>query len=221
MYNRPLNWWWYSPRLRVTFISASFRSRIPWSTRSKALRKSMNKACTPFLSCELSVALNQFCKIQAKADTVDRSVVNACWLSLICRSELFNLSCSFSRTLANWGSIEVWQKSFSVSVEGHTLEIGVTKACLYRVGYLHWVVLLQMISWTTAASSSQKRFSNHAGISSELVAFLGFSCLNAALTWLIDGTGGGFLSQKRCYICETRNSSHVKVFSWSCENILQ
>ena len=48
-------------KLLFTLSSASFLRRMPWSTKSKAFRKSKNNACTPDLpSFELSVALYQF-----------------------------------------------------------------------------------------------------------------------------------------------------------------
>ena len=77
----------------VTFISGNFHNKIPWSTRQKALGKSMNNARTPFLSRKLSAVLNQ---LQANANTVDRSLLNAFGLSCFFRTKLFNLSCIFS-----------------------------------------------------------------------------------------------------------------------------
>jgi hypothetical protein len=41
-----------------------------------------------------------------------------------------------------------------MSVGGRTLGTGVTNAAFYIVGYLHCVMLLQIISCTTGASSS-------------------------------------------------------------------
>ena len=65
-----------------------------------------------------------------------------------------------------------------------------TRACLYAVGYLHCTMLAQIMSCTTGTSSSQYRLSTHPGISSDLVAFFGFSCFKAALTKPIEGVGG-------------------------------
>ena len=68
------------------FISASLNSRILWSTKSKALRKSRNIVWTPFPpSLELSVTSYQFCIIEIRAETVVRPLAKACWLFFISR----------------------------------------------------------------------------------------------------------------------------------------
>ena len=90
-----------SHMLFVTFILANFHNKLPWFTMWKALQKSMNRTCTPFLlSRRLSVTLNQFCDLDVKADAIDHLAVNGCWLAFIFKSELFNLRWSFSRTFA-------------------------------------------------------------------------------------------------------------------------
>ena len=54
-----------------------------------------------------------------------------------------------------------------------------------------------MMLCTTKANSSLKRFSNHAGIPSAPIAFLGLRCLSVDLTCPTDGNGGG-TSFRRC-----------------------
>ena len=142
----------HSQKLFDTFFWASFLKRKPSSSRSIALQKSINnyKTWIPILSSrEFSVLLNQFWLMLASADTVDLPCVNACWLSLILRSPLFNLSWMISKILASCGNTEIWRKSLSMSLSGYTLGTGVTNACLYRVGYLAWKMLEHLMLWIT------------------------------------------------------------------------
>ena len=69
----------HSQKLFDTFIWASFLKSNPWSTRSNALQKSINKTWIPILpSREFSVLLNQFWVMLASADSVDLPCVNVC-----------------------------------------------------------------------------------------------------------------------------------------------
>ena len=115
----------HNQKLLFTLSSASFLKRIPWSTKSKALRKSRNTTCTPDLpSFELSVALNQFWDKSDNADTVDRFSVKSCWVLLIRISDLFKSSWCFSISLAIWGRIDTCRKSLSISLGQFTFGIG-------------------------------------------------------------------------------------------------
>ena len=63
------------------------------------------------------------------------------------------------------------------------------------------------------ANSSLKRFSNHAGIPSAPVAFLGLRCLSVDLTCPTDGNRGGTSFRKRETVCTSggavgQTSSH-------------
>ena len=94
--------WIHSQRFLLILSSASFLMSIPWSTMSKAFLKSKKRAWTPMRpSGELSVALNHIWEIQARADTVDRFCIKACWLFLISRSCLCKDNWSFSNTFAS------------------------------------------------------------------------------------------------------------------------
>ena len=77
-----------------------------------------------------------------------------------------------------------------MSFGGFILGTGQIKACLYIFGNLHVVILQHIMSWMTGASSSLKRLSNHAGILSIPVAFLGLRCLSETLICPIDGVEG-------------------------------
>ena len=135
--------------------SASFLRSIPWSTMSKAFLKSKKRAWAPMRpSGELSVALNHFWEIQARADTVDRFCIKACWLFLTSRSCLCKDNWSFSSTFASCGRTDIWRKSLSISFGGFTFGTGQINACLYGFGYLHWMILAHMMLCTTRASSS-------------------------------------------------------------------
>jgi hypothetical protein len=159
----------------------------------------MNSAWTPFLAlCVLSVTLNQFCEMLVSADTVDRLLVKACWLSFI-------------REL---GRLDIWRKSFSISLGGLTFGTGITKECLYAVGYSHYFILSQIMSWTMAASYSQYRLSTHAGIPSDPVAFLEFtSCFKAVLTCPIEVVGGF-----SCLSDDATSSRLGIMISWSFDH---
>ena len=108
--------------------------------------------------------------------------------------------------------MDIWRKSLSMSFVGLTLRTGVTKAYLYTDGYLHWIILAQIILWTTGASSSQYRLSTHPGIMSDPVAFLRFSCFKAALTRSIESVGGFLLLNWLLYFFKTWNYCFRKVW---------
>lgn len=77
----------HNRKLLVTCNSASFLGTIPWSTRANALRKSRKSAWTAIHPwCVLSVALSQFCNIQASTDTADWPSVKACWFNFLLSS---------------------------------------------------------------------------------------------------------------------------------------
>ena len=138
------------------FISASLNSRILWSTKSKALRKSRNIVWTPFPpSLELSVTSYQFWIIEIRAETVDRPIAKACWLFFISRPWILSFSCSFSSIVANWGSSEICRKSLLISFGCCILGTGEIIACLYAVGYLDCINLLVMILCAAGVNSSQ------------------------------------------------------------------
>ena len=110
---------------------------------------------------------------------------------LISRSCLCKDNRSFSSTFASCGRTDIWRKSLFLSFGGFTFGTGQINACLYRFGYLHWMMFAHMMLCTTRASSSLKRFNSHAGTPSIPVAFLGFRCLNVHFTCLMEGKGGG------------------------------
>ena len=114
----------------LTPIPASFVSKIPWSTKSKALQKSTNNACTPLNELPWSVALYQSCLMLASAVTVDLPLVNACCEALILRSLWLSFNCVFSRTLATCGSTEICLKSVFMSAGLVTFGTGLMSACL-------------------------------------------------------------------------------------------
>ena len=145
----------HNQKLLFTLSSASFHKRIPWSTTSKAFRKSRNSACTPDLpSFELSVALYQFWDTNENADVVDLPSVKPCWVLLNKISDLFSSHWCLSCNLAIWGRMDTCRKSFSISLGQLTLGIGVIRACLYDTGNFHSLILQQIMSWTTGANSS-------------------------------------------------------------------
>jgi len=67
-------------------------------------------------------------------------------------------------------------KALLIFSGGWTLGTGLTKACLYMVGYLFCTILAVMISCVTTANSSAKRLNTQARILSAPVTFLAFSC---------------------------------------------
>ena len=153
---------WGTPACRAWFN----RDRVPasltcWFLSSKKLRIHNQKALVTFIAASL----------RSKIPWSARS------------NALRNNCCRYRNSIQviyfqiNGG------KSLSMSFGGLTMGTGVTRVCLYVDEYLHWIILAQIISCTTGASSSQYRLSTHPGIMSDPVAFLGFSSFKAALTW--------------------------------------
>ena len=158
----------------LMLLSLSFDRRIEWSTRSKALLKSINKEWIAILpSGLLSVSLNHVCVMFTRADTVDRPREKACWFPLTLKESLFNIICTFSKSLPRTGRTDICLKSVSISSGGWTFGTGLTRACLYKVGYFFSEILAQIISWATQLPVLQQSFSKSRH----------WCCLRLLLSW--------------------------------------
>lgn len=98
--------------------------------------------------------------------------------------------CTFSRIFAITGNTAICLKSLLIFSGGSTLGTGLTKVCLYMVGYLFCTILVVMISCGTMANSSAKRLNTQARILSAPVTFRAFSCFKTFLTCLMLGIRG-------------------------------
>ena len=107
--------WVHFQNPRLTPEAASLVSRIAWSTRSNAFRKSTKAMCTPSVLQSRSVALNQSCVVHPRAVTVDLPLRNACWLSAISSSCLFRSSWNLSSSFATCGKTDICLKSLFIS----------------------------------------------------------------------------------------------------------
>ena len=181
----------------LMFLPLSLDKRTEWSTRSKALLKSINKEWMAFFpSAVFSESFNHVCVMFIRADTVERPWEKACWFSLTLKASSFRIICTLSRTWPRTGKTDICQKSVSRFSGGCTFGTGLTRACLYKVGYFLSRILALMISWTTTASSSGNLFKVQALILSEPVVFF-------ELTWwslTIWAGGGGWLFWGRAAI---------------------
>ena len=98
------------------FLPLSLDKRIEWSTRSKALLKSINREWMAFFpSVLLSESFNHVCVMFTRADTVERPWKTACWFSLTLKASLFSIICTFPRTLARTEKTDICLKSVSRS----------------------------------------------------------------------------------------------------------
>ena len=129
------------------FLPLSLDKRMEWSTRSKALLKSINKEWMAFFpSVVLSESFNHVCVMFTRADAVERPWEKACWFSLTLKASLFSIICTLSRTLRRTGKTDICLKSVWRSSGRWTLGTGLTRAYLYKVRYFLSRILVQMIS---------------------------------------------------------------------------
>ena len=104
-------------KLLLKFIRASLFNNISWSAKSKAFLKSMNNAWIPDLPWwELSVELNHGCVIHIRADTVDRPLVNPCWMGHSVRSFWLSWSWFLWVIFPICGRTNIYRKSLFMSL---------------------------------------------------------------------------------------------------------
>ena len=104
---------------------------------------------------------------------------------------LVSIICTISWTLPRTGKSDICLKPVSRYSGGWTFGKGLTRACLYNVGYFLSRLLAQMISWTTTA----KGFQVQALMLYVPVAFFELSSISNFFTCLMLGTRGELSSK--------------------------